>query len=256
MDLYNDDCLKILPTLSEGSTDMVLVDLPYGQTECKWDSIIDLEKMWQQLDRICKHTSAMIFFTTTKFGNILINSNPKQFRYDLVWEKSSSVGFLNANKMPLRSHEMMYVFYKKLPTYNPQKTGIQTQPTNDVRETNGRIKPDLYGDKYRVKYEDKGDRHPRSVIKCPNKKGKHPTAKPVELCEWLIKSYSNEGDTILDFTMGSGTTGVACKNTNRKFTGIEMDETYFKICEERLGEPSGVATETKTISASHLEIWA
>jgi site-specific DNA-methyltransferase (adenine-specific) len=231
MELYNDDCLKILPTLGDNSIDMVLVDLPYGQTECKWDSLIDLEKMWKQLDRICKDTTAMVFFCTTKFGVSLIQSNPKQFRYDLVWEKSNSVGFLNANKMPLRTHEMMYVFYKKLPTYNPQKTAGKPY------KTNGNKPSKLFGDKPSTSTDNPtGDRHPTSIIQCPNKKGKHPTAKPVELCEWLIKSYSNEGDTILDFTMGSGTTGEACKNLKRKFIGIEMDEAYFKICEQRLKE--------------------
>jgi DNA modification methylase len=253
MELYNDDCLKILPTLAESYIDMVLVDLPYGQTGCEWDNVIDLEKMWKQLNRICKDTTAIVFFCTTKFGNTLINSNPKQFRYDLVWEKSNSVGFLNANKMPLRLHEMMYIFYKKLPTYNPQKTA--GKPYN----TNGNKPSKLFGDKPStstdnptgdrhptsivktygaggiIKHQSDGsNRHPTSIIQCPNKKSKHPTAKPVELCEWLVKSYSNEGDTILDFTMGSGSTGVACKNLNRKFIGIEMDEAYFKICEERL----------------------
>jgi DNA modification methylase len=229
MELYNDDCLKILPTLAESYIDMVLVDLPYGQTGCEWDNVIDLEKMWKQLNRICKDTTPVVFFCTTKFGNTLINSNPKQFRYDLVWEKSTSVGFLNANKMPLRSHEMMYIFYKKLPTYNPQK--IAGKPY----KTNGNKSSKLFGDKPSTSTDNPtGDRHPTSIIQFPNKKSKHPTAKPVELCEWLVKSYSNEGDTILDFTMGSGSTGVACKNLNRKFIGIEMDEAYFKICEERL----------------------
>ena len=229
MELYNDDCLKILPTLAESYIDMVLVDLPYGQTGCEWDNVIDLEKMWKQLNRICKDTTPVVFFCTTKFGNTLINSNPKQFRYDLVWEKSNSVGFLNANKMPLRLHEMMYIFYKKLPTYNPQK--IAGKPY----KTNGNKSSKLFGDKPSTSTDNPtGDRHPTNIIQFPNKKSEHPTAKPVELCEWLVKSYSNEGDTILDFTMGSGTTGVACKNLNRKFIGIEMDEAYFKICEERL----------------------
>jgi len=230
MDLRKGDCFEILPTLDEDSIDMVLVDLPYGQTNCKWDSLIDLDKMWKELKRICKPTTAMVFFCTTKFGVSLINSNPKKFRYDLVWEKSTSVGFLNANKMPLRTHEMMYVFYDKLPTYNPQKT--QGKPY----KTNGNKSSTLFGEKPSTATDNPtGDRHPTSVVRESNgNKKHHPTQKPVELCEWLIKSYSNEGDTILDFTMGSGTTGVACKNLNRKFIGIEMNDDYFKICEERL----------------------
>jgi len=232
MDLHNDDCLKILPTLDESCIDMVLVDLPYGQTGCNWDCVIDLEKMWKQLNRICKDTTAIVFFCTTKFGNTLINSNPKQFRYDLVWEKSNSVGFLNANKMPLRLHEMMYIFYKKLPIYNPQKTAGKPYDQSDQHPTN--IVKTYKGGGVIKHQSDGSTRHPTSIIQFPNKKGKHPTAKPVELCEWLINSYSKKGDTVLDFTMGSGTTGVACKNLNRKFIGIEMDEEYFKICEERL----------------------
>ena len=207
---------------------MVLVDLPYGQTACKWDSVIDLEKMWKQLKRIAKPNTPFIFFTTTRFGNTLINSNPKWFRYDLVWEKSKQVGFLNANKMPLRTHEMMYVFYDHLPTYNPQKT--PGKPYTCKQGKNIKVYGKVVDE---TTTENTGDRHPTSIIKASTKKGQHPTAKPVDLCEWLIKSYSNESDTILDFTMGSGTTGVACKNLNRNFIGVEMDEAYFKICVER-----------------------
>jgi DNA modification methylase len=229
MELYNDDCLKILPTLGESYIDMVLVDLPYGQTDCTWDVCIDLEKMWKQLKRIGKENTAFVFFTTSKFGYKLIQSNEKWFRYDLVWQKTQSVGFLNANKMPLRNHEMIYVFYKKLPTYNPQKTFGKPYTIIHRKPT------ELYGNRPREETINKGDRYPVSIQKFnPPAKSQHQTQKPTDLCEWLIKTYSNEGDTILDFTMGSGTTGVACKNLNRKFIGIEMDEAYFKICEERL----------------------
>jgi len=232
MELHNDNCFNILPTLKDKSVDLVLVDLPYGQTKCKWDVCIDLEKMWEQLKRIGKENTAYIFFTTTKFGNDLINSNKKWFRYDLVWEKSNSVGFLDANKKPLRNHEMIYIFYKKLPTYNPQMLPRDKPQTIVYNATiNG-----VYGkvnQNYKKEYTHK---HPVSIQKFNNSnhKSKHPTQKPVESCEWLIKSYSNEGDTVLDFTMGSGSTGVACKNTNRKFIGIEMDEEFFKTAEERI----------------------
>lgn len=234
MELHNDNCFNILPTLKDNSIDLVLVDLPYGQTENEWDRCIDLEKMWQQLKRIGKDNTAFIFFTTTKFGYKLIESNEKWFRYDLVWEKTNSVGFLQANKMPLRIHELIYIFYKRLPTYNPQKTQgepyqVKRKTTTEVYAGNRRKKPmcETICD---------GSRHPTSIQKFNNSnhKTKHPTQKPVEACEWLIKSYSNENDTVLDFTMGSGTTGVACVNTNRKFIGIEMDEKYFKIAEERI----------------------
>ena len=234
MELFNGDCLAIMPTLETNSVDMVLVDLPYGQTNCKWDTIIDMEKMWIEMKRICKDNANIVFFTTTKFGNKLINSNEKWFRYDLVWEKSNCMGFMSANRMPLRKHEMMYIFGKPSggkKTYNPQKT--KGEPYK--REIVGLAK--VYGGEG-VGVETinlSGDRHPLSIQKFKTNAHKiHPTQKPVEACEWLIKSYSKENDVVLDFTMGSGSTGVACKNTNRKFIGIEMDEEIFKTAKERI----------------------
>ena len=235
--LINGDCLVVLPTIDKQSIDMVLVDLPYGQTACKWDSIIDMDKMWVELKRICKSGATIVFFTTTKFGYKLIASNEKWFRYDLVWEKSNSVGFMAAKKCPLRNHEMMYVFGKPSggkKTYNPQMT--KGEPYN--KPSLGKKLGSVYGDNLvgLERNNRSGDRYPLSIQ--PFKKNAHnvihPTQKPVEACAWLIKSYSNEGDTILDFTMGSGSTGVACQNTNRQFIGIELDEEIFKIAEERL----------------------
>ena len=235
MELFNGDCLAIMPTIETNSVDMVLVDLPYGQTACKWDTIIDMEKMWIELKRICKSNANIVFFTTTKFGNKLINSNEKWFRYDLVWEKEKGVGFMSANKCPLRIHEMVYVFGKPSggkKTYNPQKT--EGKPYIDKRDSKKSAR--VYGNiLVSVPVVNTGERHPLSIQKFKFDKQKlHPTQKPVEACEWLIKSYSNEGDTVLDFTMGSGSTGVACKNTNRKFIGIEMDEEIFKTAKERI----------------------
>jgi DNA modification methylase len=232
MNLINGDCLVELPKLKDKSIDLVLVDLPYGQTKNKWDICIDVEKMWEQLKRIGKDNTAFIFFTTTKFGYKLIQSNEKWFRYDLVWEKTNSVGFLSANKMPLRTHEMIYIFYKKLPTYNPQKIPLDKPRTGKYN----RIINGNYGEitqKFTSEYTHK---HPLSVqkFKNSNHKSKHPTQKPVALCEWLVKSYSNEGDTILDFTMGSGTTGVACKNTDRKFIGIELNEEFYNVALDQI----------------------
>jgi len=234
MELYNNDCFEILPEIKDLSVDLVLVDLPYAQTACKWDCLIDLDKMWKELKRCCKRDCVYVFFCTTKFGYKLIQSNEKWFRYDLVWEKSRKVGFLSANKMPLREHEMVYIFKEKQGTYNAQKTEGKPYNRTQSKQT------ETYGmeDIKQVITENKtGDRHPTTIVKFNNpKKSLHRTQKPVELCEWLIKSYSNENDLVLDFTMGSGTTGEACKNTNRNFIGVEKDEEIFKIAFERLNK--------------------
>lgn len=230
--IYNDDCFNIFPKIKDDSVDCVIVDLPYGQTAVNWDTPIDLKKMWKELLRVGTDTTAYVFFCTTKFGYKLIRSNEKLFRYDIVWEKPNAVGFLSANRMPLRAHEMIYVFYKKLPTYNPQKT--IALPYNAKRNGSKTV---LYGAFRTVSTANKGDRFPRSVQKFTNphkQKSGHPTQKPIELCEWLIKTYSNEGDTVLDFTMGSGTTGIAALSTNRKFIGIEMNEEYYQVAKDRL----------------------
>lgn len=232
--LYNDDCFNIFPKIEDDSVDCVIVDLPYGQTNCDWDTIIDLDKMWTHLKRIGTDTTAYVFFCTTKFGYKLIQSNEKSFRYDIVWEKPNAVGFLSANKMPLRAHEMIYVFYKKLPTYNPQKTIGHPFYKRANRKAN---QATLYGaNRTDLTVNKTGDRFPRSVqnFTNPHKKSGHPTQKPIELCEWLVKSYSNEGQTVLDFTMGSGSTGVACINTKRKFIGIEMNAEYYQVAKDRL----------------------
>ena len=396
MNIYNDDCFNVFPKIADKTIDLFVLDLPYGQTACKWDSCIDLKEMWIQIKRIMKPNAVILFYCTTKFGYKLIQSNEKWFRYDLIWKKSRKVGFLSANKMPLRQHENIYVFsdadddldnsrnkelrsyaeqvfkfigknrtqiaedvgnngihhfyskgvqfgipneknynklieiykidemegfidYKTLKskwddemvnTYNPQKT--KGKPFIDKR--GGPQKQDIvYGKIKHTKQINKGDRHPTSIIEheniyvfsdnhityCKNGKygtynpqktkgkpyktkeriedakiynsgktmirtatkdttNRHPTSiypetiettilehnnpakslhttqKPTSLCEWLIKTYSNEGDVVMDFTMGSGTTGEACINTKRKFIGVEMDKEIFEIAENRL----------------------
>jgi len=345
--LYNKDCFEAFEDIKkemkreEDKIDCICVDLPYGQTACKWDSLIDLDKMWVELKKICKKDCIYIFFCTTKFGVSLINSNPKWFKYDLVWEKTKAVGFLNANRQPLRSHEMIYIFYNKRRTYNPQKTpgkpygarpktkdldGVYGGITrSDKGNASGDRRPksvlkskivkDVYneydsykktpnpsGDRHpksilkpgsvyrdihtrnkskviedsvyskfeRVTINESGDRHPKSVLKpkivkrsgevglygikridsIPDPEGlrhpksiqlfksgnktKHPTEKPLEALEWLIKSYTNEGDLVMDFTMGSGTCGLACKNLKRDFIGVELLSDYFKLCEDKM----------------------
>lgn len=233
--IYNDDCFNVFDKIEKDSVNLVLVDLPYGQTGCEWDIKIDLTKMWEHLKQICKDKCQYVFFTTTKFGNDLINSNPKWFRYDLVWEKTRAVGFLNANKQPLRSHEMVYIFSNPIKThksYTPQKTaGIPYKCLKKAQKTS-----QVYNkQRSYLNYNPTGDRHPLSILKYGQTDKKlHHTQKPTELCEWLIKSFSNEDDVVLDFCMGSGTTVIACINTKRHYIGIEKDADIFKIAEERI----------------------
>jgi DNA modification methylase len=354
MELYNDDCLKVMKEFESNSIDLLFCDLPYGQTSCKWDSLIDLDEFWKQVNRICKDSTPMFFTCSTKFGVSLINSNPKNFRYDLIWVKSSPCGFLNAKKMPMKKHEMVYVFYKKLPLYDlsshthkfikdkeetyitttlysdkkgkprqvyraeegqydpPLPTSVVREdkgcksmygeekkkvfiydetgklrnsetrydpplPTSVVRETsNYKNESDMYGkiirtdcmrkknesmydpplptsvvkedtkhktlynDYVSLKHPDTGSRWepplPNSILEVASQKGKHATQKPVGLMEWCLKYYSKEGDKVLDPTMGSGSTGIACKNMNRHFIGIEMDKEIYDVAVERLNK--------------------
>jgi len=240
--IHNDDCFNVIDTLETNSVDMVLVDLPYGQTQCKWDICIDLDIMWEKLSRVGKDHCNYVFFVTTKFGNRIINSKPKWFRYDLVWQKTSTVGFFSANKMPLRAHEMIYIF-RKTPTpkgtpwiYNPQKTA--GKPYNIDNTKGDRKNVEVYSIKDLPYLPNvSGDRHPCSVFKINHDKVKfHPTQKPLELCEWLIKTYSNEGDVVLDFCMGSGTSIVASIQTKRNYIGVEKDPDIFQIAKERINQ--------------------
>lgn len=235
--IINDDCFNAFDKIEGKSIDLVVVDLPYGQTACKWDKCINLERMWDNLKKICKEECQYVFFTSTKFGIELILSNPSWFRYDLVWEKTCPVGFLSAKKQPLRGHEMMYIFSNPKikgvhKPYNPQKTpGL---PYKHIG--NKKTHPDVYGKTSDPRHDNlTGDRFPISVLKYGHKGKKyHRTQKPLELCEWLIKTYSNEGSLVLDFCMGSGTTIVACINTNRNYIGIEKDEEIFNIANDRI----------------------
>ena len=321
--IYNDDCFNVFPDIKDRSIDMVIVDLPYGQTACVWDIKIDLVKMWEELRRIAKDKCNFVFFTTTRFGVELINSKPKWFCYDLVWEKSNTVGYLCSNGMPLRKHEMIYIFnnseendldnsrnlemreyakqvlkyinkpcaqivkdfgnhktshfleyatstqfslptketYNKLielygidkmdgflkfeefkpfeksqikRTYNPQKTKGKPYIVKAHSYKNGNI--GVYNQPSVKEHSNEtGDRHPTSILKFNNPINTlHRTQKPLDLCEWLINTYSKEGDNVLDFCMGSGTSVVACINTKRKYIGVEKDEEIFKLAKERI----------------------
>ena len=234
VELHHGDCLKILPTLSDNSVDMLLVDLPYGTTACKWDSIIPLDKLWEQYNRICKQNAAMVFTAAQPFTTVLASSNIKNFKYEWIWEKSQGTNPMNSKVMPLKSHENILVFYRKKPTYNPQMW-YSTPYTGFVSDS-AKI-GEVYG-KQQSKHRDnpEGSRFPKTVLKYKQEKGLHPTQKPVGLMEYLIKTYTNEGDTVLDNTMGSGTTGLACKRNNRKFIGIEKDINYFEIAKQRINE--------------------
>ena len=232
MKLLQGDCLELMKQVPDKSIDLILCDLPYGTTQNKWDTVIPFDKLWAQYNRIIKDNGAILLFSQMPFGANLIMSNPKMFRYEWIWEKENGTGFLNAKKMPLKKHENILVFYKHLPTYNPQmREGFK--PYYNVRSN-----PDSsnYGDYIATPSSSDGARYPIDMIKFNRDKGLHPTQKPVALLEYLIKTYTNEGDTVLDNCMGSGSTGVACVNTNREFIGMELDEKYFNIAKERIGD--------------------
>ena len=249
MEIYNDDCFNIFPKIEDKSINLFLLDLPYANKKfgnciaCPWDTPIDLEKMWKEIKRTIKPNGIIIFFCNTKFGYTLISSNPKWFKYDLIWEKSRKVGFLSANKMPLRKHENIYIFNNKGGTYNPQKT----EREKDYKHSGKRSSEEHYGNVLECKkeYKKEDGMHPTSILpefettilKYNNPhKTIHRTQKPVDLLEWLIKTYTNEDDVVMDFCMGSGSCGVACHNTKRKFIGVERDEDIFKLAEKRIDE--------------------
>jgi site-specific DNA-methyltransferase (adenine-specific) len=230
--LLNGDCLEILPTLEDNSVDLLLVDLPYGTTACKWDSIIPLDKLWEQYNRVCKENAAMVFTAAQPFTTILAASNIKNFKYEWVWEKPQGTNPMNAKIMPLKSHENILVFYRKKPTYNPQMW--ESTPYQGFSSNTSKI-GEVYGSA-QSKHRDnpEGTRYPKTVLKFKQEKGLHPTQKPVALMEYLINTYSNRYDVVLDNCMGSGSTGIACLNTDRQFIGIEKDPDYFNLASKRI----------------------
>ena len=244
--LINGDCLEEMKSIESGSIDLVLTDPPYGTTACKWDSVIDFELMWEQLNRIIKNNGAIVLFGSEPFSSALRMSNIKNYKYDWYWDRCYKGNSLNAKKQPMRHIEIISVFYKKQPTYNPilsdkRKDQIRynniPRGKNNQPKTTGKVKHSNRFDS-RIIPLDKD--YPTHFLKfslpSANKGRYHPTQKPVALMEYLIKTYTNENELVLDFTMGSGTTGVACKNTNRNFIGIELDKEYFKIAEDRIAK--------------------
>jgi site-specific DNA-methyltransferase (adenine-specific) len=231
--IYNGDCLEVMKNIPDKSVDLVLTDPPYGMTACKWDSVIPLEPMWKQIKRITKPNSVIVLFGQEPFSSVLRLSNIKEYKYDWIWDKVKPGAFATAKYAPLKQHELISIFYEKSGSYNPQMVNRDKVKKSKIYSSS---------DSALVKYNDGVERtynqlYPKTIIVESNaaQKGKvHPTQKPVALMEYLIKTYSNEGDVVLDFTMGSGTTGVACKNLGRGFIGIEKDEKYFNIAKERL----------------------
>jgi site-specific DNA-methyltransferase (adenine-specific) len=230
MNLMKGDCLEMMKLIPEGSVEMVLCDLPYGTTQNKWDAVIPFDQLWAEYRRICK--GAIVLTAAQPFTSALVMSNPGLFKYQWVWEKSVATNFLNAKKQPLRNHEDVLVFYAEQPTYNPQMVPGE-------RKTSRRVgtKTSNYGKADKETFYDSTERYPLSVQRFGSRidgAALHPTQKPVALMEYLIRTYTNEGDTVLDNTMGSGTTGVACVNAGRKFIGIERDDKYFAIAQKRI----------------------
>lgn len=232
-DLILGDCIEEMAALSAKSVDLVLTDPPYGTTQCKWDAVIPFAPMWEQIRRILKPEAAVVFTASQPFTSALIMSNVKDFRYQWVWEKTKATGHLNAKKRPLVAHEDVLVFSSGPPPYYPQ--GTKQGVFSSARPAKGKSRGEVYGEQSSDYAASTVGNYPRSVLRVAGEhKPIHPTQKPVALMEYLIRTYTNEGDTVLDFTMGSGTTGVACVNTGRNFIGIERDDTYFAMAESRI----------------------
>ena len=233
----HEDCLEGMKKIPDKSVDMILCDLPYGTTKNKWDSTIPLDKLWEQYTRITKDNGAIVLTAQTPFDKVLGASNLKMLRYEWIWQKNKSTGYLNARKMPLKSHENILIFYKKLPSYNAQ--GLVKKLTPTINKGNrGAKKEGAGGTNYGISNKDSIQTHsnyPKDVLNFGvDTKPIHPTQKPVPLFEYLIKTYTNEGEIVLDNCMGSGTTAIACLNTNRNFIGFELDKDYYNLANERI----------------------
>ena len=240
IDLYCGDCLEIMPKLIQKGikVDAIIADIPYGTTACKWDSVIPLEPMWACLKSIRKDSTPIVLFGVEPFSSTLRTSNLREYKYDWFWEKTQPTGFFNAKKQPMRCVENLSVFYKKQSLYKPQMTKGHKPMNSYTNRPEVMNKTDVYGKcSKEITGGGRTDRYPRQLLTYSSDKQTcylHPTQKPVALMEYLIKTYTNENDLVLDFTMGSGTTGVACKNLNRNFIGIELEKEYFEIAKNRI----------------------
>jgi site-specific DNA-methyltransferase (adenine-specific) len=235
--LYKGDCLEVMKQIGTDSIDAIITDPPYGTTACKWDSVIDFDLMWEQLNRIIKPNGAIVLFGSEPFSSALRMSNIKNYKYDWIWEKTKGSNFAILKYQPWKMNENILIFNCK-GYYYPQKYKVDDVFIDKRINVNNHIsnKDGVYGEIKRTRKKDDGTRYPSNIIKVsnPNNNSVHPTQKPTELMEYLIKTYTNENELVLDFTMGSGSTGVAAKNLNRNFIGIEMDENYFNIAQERI----------------------
>jgi site-specific DNA-methyltransferase (adenine-specific) len=247
--IYQGDCLELMKSIKDKTIDMILCDLPYGITDNTWDSVIPFDRLWAEYNRIAKDNAAIVLTSQFPFTIDLINSNRKSFRYDLIWNKINTSGFLNANRMPLRSHEHILIFYKKLPVYNPQFT--KGNPCHSSLAKNSAINSRTYRKFNKLDTIITDNKHPKSVItisKLNSPNIIHPSQKPVELFEYLIRTYTNEGDSILDNCIGSGTTAIAAINTNRNYIGIEKDAKYFDLAKTRIEDHKRLLDLFKKVS--------
>ena len=236
INLLHGDCLDLMKTIPDASIDAIITDPPYGTTACKWDSIIPFEPMWDELKRVIKDNGAIVLFGSQPFTSALVMSNPKMFKYEWIWKKERPTNPLLCKKQPPKYHENICIFYSALPTFNPQliKRKDENKRNNALRNYADQTKVETNKYSERVLSGNNDLIYQPNIIEISMQRGLHPTQKPEKLIELLIKTYTNENDTILDFTMGSGTTGVACKNLNRNFIGIELDKNYFDIATERI----------------------
>ena len=233
--IYNMDCLEGMKYIDDKSIDMILCDLPYGTTQCKWDIVIPFEPLWEQYERIIKDNGAIVLFGSQPFTSALVMSNLKLFKYEWIWQKTLATNFMLVKKQPAKKHENILVFYKKQPTYNPQMEIGKPYKDKPRKRTVG-----IHGNAETIKkaINNEGTRYPSSVqlFSNGNNGNVHPTQKPVELCEYLIKTYTNENELVLDNCIGSGTTAIACINTNRNYIGFELDKEYYEIAKNRINK--------------------